>query len=405
MTINTSSYTSPFNPVLSTWQDTWSDYSSALIAPIQLISDEVINMVAQSKRWFDLGLKLGVSQVELETIKDGSDISENEAAFQVLYKWVENTSSVATPAALCNALDDLKLTGIVDHIKTKLILNNEYFRMGSQSSADPRYAPAPTVSCCYYGEYPQFSSGSRPAFIVTNPPRPQECAAMGTDAAGQQSAPVNITSYFGNPPHSSAGIRPALINREGMNQPPRGCRRLTGDAVEHESILTQTKSELNIKNQELEQARSQVNLLNVQLSAQKDMLNKLHIENECLKSKRDIPIHEEILRLKGVIAQLKNKFRQTSSDKALLKVTLDRLRIERDKAINNLEQKQKEIILAKTENDKLRRTNKDLLSAAQVSESHSGSLPSAAIVPGKNKRGACGDDSERSAKKPKPETR
>ncbi len=495
MTINTSSYTPPFTQVLPAWQDICSDYLSALTAPIGIIPQEVINMVDSAGEWYDLGLKLGFTPEDLNTIVTGYGCNQIKAAGHMLVQWI-NTAEEATPAALCYALNTVGLNQITGHISGRLEANPDYFCLSPQSPADTRDAPAPMVNpgyygdnsqlppesrpafiytnpplpqqCVtmmadaagqqpapennpgYYGDNSQLPSESRPAFIYTNPPLPQQCVTMRADAAGQQPAPENITSYFSNPPHSSAGIRPPVINTEYINQTPQECRILTGDSAGYQSRLLseqlkRMKSELNSKDQQLsyrddqlrhkeqqlilmaqqlrEARQDTTKPLNTESLAQRKKTTELPAEDTALKAEKNISIQfvTEINNLRSTIEMQRTQLNKNRIDKTQLNWKVSTLEDKLHKLRRELKTLKSDLesALSEGEAEELRKKltqaldnemirgmkNQGLSSAAPAPASHSGPLPSAAIVPGKNTRGACGDDSERSAKKPKPETR
>ncbi len=454
MTINTFSYTPPFTPA----EQNNSAYLSAATDPIKIIPDEVIKMVADSGGWHLLGVRLGLTQNQLNTIIINSGNYQHLAACHMLYEWLDKEGVAATPAALCSALEDIKLAGISRHIESVLLVNTQYFCSMPQSSADTRDAPAPMVNPGYYGDNSQLSFESRPAFIDINPPRLQECAAMGTDAAGHQPAPENITFYFSNPPHSSAGIRPAVINREDMNQPLeyqglKGYDSTYSMQIRHELLLEQKDKEFEYKNKQLSEAHQRINLLNTELSSQRHVIDNLTRENEALKaelsaaqsnqtlihsgkqqitvpvpgaeqvnsqnaaeksgenriSNQPVPGHSNMLTF--AVKQNKEVYKDLiekavlKSQVAELKKEVAELKNKNDWARSSDKAMRKFLYEANVQIRDLNNEIKTLSGAAPASASHSRPLPSAEIVPGKNKRRACGDGSMRTAKKSKPGTR
>ncbi len=273
-----------------------------------------------------------------------------------------------------------------------------------------------------YHNTPHSSAGIGPAFIATHPPLPQELVAKRPYAAGQPSAPYNLNFNYHNTPHSSADIGPALINREDMYQQPQGCRRLTGDAAGDESEqLKQMKSKLKMTGLELSQAQQKIISLRMEInSREKDLKNlnyniaSVRYENEkWMTQSQQHLIHSITVpqpgaervnsenaaqKAKKEVVNLRimfERFKRDSNEKSALNAQKSRLKEELNSALKTIDTLKNELIEVQTEKMLLKKN--DLSPETPASESQSSSLPSAAIVPGKNIRGASRDDSVRPA--------
>ncbi len=305
MTINTFTTTPPFTPFYPAEQNN-SAYLSAATDPIKIIPDEVIKMVADSGGWHLLGVRLGITQNQLNTIIINSGYYQHLAAYHMLYKWLDKEGVAATPAALCSALEDIKLAGISRHIESVLLVNTQYFCSMPQSSADTRDAPAPMVNPGYYGDNSQLSFESRPAFIDINPPRLQECAAMATDAAGYESEQLEqMGSKLKKKTQPLKKTESELKEKHQLWHDQERFMRINDQAIEakknlkivksennklkeqasaYEFQLKQMKSELDYKDKQLSEVRREANISNDALLNQQERINKLTIINEELKA-------------------------------------------------------------------------------------------------------------------------